>query len=115
MLFDVTRWRDLTGGRATFNRRIGNVIEPSYPPDGWDFFEYFRTGGYPVSIVVGDHDFVDFGIPLLTRWTAGLDNVKLAVIENAGHLIWIDQPGAFTQALRSALRLQPAVASGTSR
>jgi pimeloyl-ACP methyl ester carboxylesterase len=107
MLFDVTKWRHLTGGRATFNRRIGGVIEPTYPPDGWDFLAHFSRGGYPVTILVGDHDLVDFGTPLLSKWTAGLANVQLAVIENAGHLIWIDQPRAFTRGLRNALTERP--------
>ncbi len=104
MLFDVKKWRHLTGGRATFNRRIGDVITPTYPSDGWDFLVHFSRGRYPVTIMVGDHDFLDFGTALLTKWTAGLANVRLTVVENAGHLIWIDQQRAFTRELRSALK-----------
>ena len=104
MLYDVKKWRLLTGGRATFNRRIGDVITPTYPADGWDFFAHFARGGYPVTIIAGDHDFLDFGTPLLSKWTAGLANVDLRVIENAGHLIWIDQPRDFTRELRRALK-----------
>lgn len=106
MLFDVKKWRHLTGGRATFNRRVGGIIEPTYPAGGWDFFANFRQGGYPVTIMAGDHDFVDFGTPLLSKWTAGLANVQLKVIENAGHLIWIDQERAFSRELRSALKVR---------
>lgn len=115
MLFDVTKWRYLTGGRATFNRRVGGVIEPTYPPEGWDFFAHFRQGGYPVTILVGDHDLLDFGTPLLSKWTAGLDNVRLRVIENAGHLIWIDQQRALTRGLRSALKVPSPEASRAPR
>jgi proline iminopeptidase len=104
MLFDVKKWRQLTGGRATFNRRIGDVITPTYPAGGWDFFTDFARGAYPVTILVGDHDLVDFGVPLLSKWGDGITSVQLRVIENAGHLIWIDQPRAFTRTLRSALK-----------
>jgi proline iminopeptidase len=104
MLFDVKKWRQLTGGRATFNRRIGDVITPTYPAGGWDFFTHFASGVYPVTIVVGDHDLVDFGVPLLSKWTDGITGVQLRVIENAGHLIWIDQPRVFTRTLRGALK-----------
>jgi proline iminopeptidase len=110
MLHDVKKWPLLSGGRATFNRRIGDVITPTYPPDGWNFFEHFSRGGYPVTLIAGDHDFLDFGAPLLRKWTSGIAYVRLKIIENAGHLIWIDQQSAFTRAVRDAMQATDAPA-----
>jgi pimeloyl-ACP methyl ester carboxylesterase len=46
---------------------------------------------------------VDFGNPLLKKWTADVPRVSLSVLPRAGRLPWIDQPAALIEALRQHL------------
>jgi proline iminopeptidase len=99
MLYDVSRWPRLTGGRALFKGHVYELTSRTYPKSGWNYPEVFRSGSYPVSVIVGDHDFLDFGNHLMKRWLDGVPRVKVSVIEKAGHLLWIDQPELFTTEL----------------
>ena len=60
-------------------------------------------GAYPVGIVVGDHDFLDFGNPLLKKWVQGIPQIELRIVKNAGHLIWVDQPERVSEELHRLL------------
>lgn len=43
--------------------------------------------------VTGDHDF--FGMRAADDLAAGIPNARSAVLQDAGHFLWIDQPQAF--------------------
>ena len=58
----------------------------------------------PVTIIAGDHDFVDMGAVMHRRWAGPLANVHLVVIPNAGHNAWIDAPDEFRRLLLQGLR-----------
>jgi proline iminopeptidase len=92
MLSDVRNWRRLTGGRALFKGHVNQLTSKTYPASGWDYVHEFKQRSYPVGIVVGDHDFLDFGNPLLEKWVQGIPQIELRIVKNAGHLIWVDQP-----------------------
>jgi proline iminopeptidase len=101
MLYDVGKWPLLTGGRALFKGHVYELTSRTYPKSGWNYLEQFTSASYPVGVIVGDHDFLDFGNHLLKKWIASVPRVKLSVIENAGHIIWVDQPDRFaTELLR---------------
>lgn len=103
MLADVSKWRELEGGRALFKSQVGALTTKTYPASGWDYISEFARREYPVGIVVGDHDFVDMGTPLLSEWAKTVPRLKLSIIPGAGHLPWIDQPEGFREALRHHL------------
>jgi pimeloyl-ACP methyl ester carboxylesterase len=103
MLFDVGKWPLIMGGRALYKDRVFQLTENSYPKSGWDYIEEFKNQSYPVSIIVGDHDFLDFDNLLLKKWLTSSTRVKLSVIENAGHILWLDQPEKFANELVSHL------------
>lgn len=63
----------------------------------------FARRAYPVGIIVGDHDFVDMGTPLLSAWARAVPRLELAVLPDAGYLPWIDQPEAFRTLLQRHL------------
>jgi pimeloyl-ACP methyl ester carboxylesterase len=108
MLADVSRWRQMEGGRALFRGHVGALVSKTYPAGGWDYVGEFARSAYPVGIVVGDHD-LDMGGPLLSSWARTVPRLELTVIPDAGHLPWIDQPEAFRAALRRHLdRAEPA-------
>jgi proline iminopeptidase len=99
MLYDVSLWPRLTGGRALYKARVGELTEKTYPASGWNYIQEFSARQYPVGIIVGDHDFVDFGNGLLERWRREAPRVNVTIIRNAGHLLWIDQPETLAQAI----------------
>jgi proline iminopeptidase len=101
-LYNVDRWRSLEGGRVFYSAAAG-AAAGSTMPDGWDFMPALVEHPCTVTVIAGDHDFVDMGN---LRWSdvAGeLPNLKLRLLENAGHAPWIDRPVAFRTALRSGL------------
>jgi proline iminopeptidase len=104
MLSDVRNWKYMTGGGALYKGKVFQLTEASYPPSGWDYPQEFKRGIYPVSIIVAEHDWLDFGNNLVRKWVLGIPTVKLSTVKNAGHLIWIDQPAAFAEALSKHLK-----------
>jgi pimeloyl-ACP methyl ester carboxylesterase len=99
MLFDVGKWPLMMGGRALYKDRVFQLTENSYPKSGWDYIQEFKKQSYPVSIIVGDHDFLDFDNLLLKKWLIGSTRIKLSIIEKAGHVLWLDQPEKFANEL----------------
>ncbi len=104
MLYDVSKWPQLENGKALYKGQVYGLTERSYPKDGWDFIQEFSKRDYPITVIHGDHDWLDFEAAILKKWTAEVPRIRLDVIEDAGHLPWIDQPEKITKALRTALR-----------
>jgi proline iminopeptidase len=99
MLYDITRWPLLTGGRAMYRGHVGELTSKTYPPSGWNYIDEFKRQAYPIGIIVGDHDFIDFGNGIIKKWTQGIPQIELTIVEKAGHLLWIDQPDALAREL----------------
>lgn len=103
MLYDVTKWPQLKGGGALYKGKVFALTANTYPSEGWNYIKTLKSAEYPVHIIVGDHDFLDFEGKLLQSWTSDLTNVDFTMVEKAGHMIWIDQPDAFTETFKQAL------------
>lgn len=103
MLYDVGKWPQLTGGRALYKGHVFSLTTETYPKSGWDFLDDFKKQPYPISIIIGDHDFLDFKNLLVKKWVRDVPRIKLSVIKSAGHLIWLDQPQKFKAALQGHL------------
>ena len=103
MLYDINKWSELKGGRSLYKGNVFSLTEASYPGNGWNYIEDFKDVSYPISILSGDHDFLDFGNKLATNWVIETPHIHLDIVKNAGHLIWIDQPEVFTKLLRNHL------------
>lgn len=104
MLYDISKWPEIMGGRALFKGNVFELTARTYPASGWDYIQEFQKQAYPVSIIVGDHDFLDFNNYLVKEWVNEVSKIQLTVIENAGHLLWLDQPNAFTKQLAMQLK-----------
>jgi pimeloyl-ACP methyl ester carboxylesterase len=103
-LYDVSKWRQLRGGMAFYNSRAGSAASKTMPQT-YDFTGALRNRPCPTSVIIGDHDFSDMGARVIRRQLAGVPRVDLTVIRNAGHTLWVDQPGAFAAAVERALAL----------
>lgn len=103
MLFDVEKWPKLTGGRSLYQGHVYGLTEETYPEEGWDYISGFKEQAYPINFIGASHDFLDFGNGLIRKWAEEIDRANLQVVDEAGHITWIDQPKAFERALRRAL------------
>ena len=104
MLYDIGKWSLLTGGQATYKSQVFQLTAQTYPKSGWNYLQEFKSGTYPVNIIIGDHDFLDFGNNLIKKWVAGIPQIKLTTIKNAGHIPWLDQPDVFVRELSQHLK-----------
>ena len=92
------------GGRAMYKANVFELTARTYPPSGWNYVQEFKKRTYKVNIIAGDHDFLDFGNALLKKWASEDPRIKLTIIQDAGHLIWVDQPTTFTTQLANDLK-----------
>ena len=102
-IYHVERWREIKGGMAFFNEEVGAAVNEDAPEGGWNLMEELQKLDIPITVILGDHDLVDFGAKIWRDLIEDLPNGKLVVLEQAGHLPWIDQPDRFRSALQSAL------------
>lgn len=62
-----------------------------------------RTIAAPTLVVVGEDDFIT-GMPCAQTLVDGLPDARLALIPDAGHFVYVEQPAAFRAALTDFLR-----------
>jgi proline iminopeptidase len=110
MLYNIARWPLLTGGRGMYRSNVGPLTEKTYPTSGWDYFDEFKRRTYHVGIIVGDHDFIDFGNGIIKKWTQDNPRIKLTIVEKAGHMLWIDQPGVLAEEISRHLQVSGSAA-----
>lgn len=104
MLYDASKAPQLLGGRAMYKAHVFTLTANTYPASGWNYINEFGKHSYPVTIILGDHDFLDFGAVLAKKWTSEVPRIKFHLVQKAGHLLWIDQPEAFLKQLAAALK-----------
>jgi len=102
-LYNISRWREIGGGGPYYNARTDELTSQTMP-SGWDYYKNFRESKTPVSVILGDHDFLDMGATITKKQTEGIPNAEVVVIKNAGHQIWTDQPESFRAQFEKALK-----------
>ncbi len=104
-IFHVDRWRQMReGGRGVFYSGKAAEATISSMPEHWDFTNALMAHPYPITVIVGDHDYADLNSGLNRRIMAALPNVEVLTIKDAGHCAWIDDPQLFRGFLDKALR-----------
>lgn len=101
-LYHVERWQQFQGGGVYYNGKVDDAIGNSLP-SSYNILPTLKAHPVPVSIIQGDHDYVDPAASLWAANTRGMSNVHIYVIKDASHYSWIDDPTGFTQDLQSAL------------
>lgn len=101
-VYHVERWREMKGGQAYFNEKSGAAAAKTLPA-AWDFTPGLAASQCPISVILGDHDIVDFGGAMHRKWMSDLPNARLAILKAAGHNVWIDAPEDFQHALWTSI------------
>lgn len=103
MIYAVGKANEVMGGRALYKANVFELTAKTYPAGGWNYIAAFKEQAWPVSIITGDHDFLDFGAGIVKKWAAEEPRIKVNIIKKAGHIIWIDQPDEFEKQLTAHL------------
>jgi pimeloyl-ACP methyl ester carboxylesterase len=105
-MFRVERWREMEGGEIYYSGAAGGRLAET-APRSWDLPAALGARAVPITVIQGDHDYVE---PSATSWTALKASgsplgrcVHVAVIRDAGHASWMDDPKAFAAALEQGL------------
>ena len=98
-MYRVDRWRQL----RTFYSASAGAAAGRTVPQTYDYTPAIAAHRCRVWVLIGDHDYVDYGLPEHRRWTAAVPNARLAVFRNAGHALWLDDPASFRRTLLEAL------------
>jgi pimeloyl-ACP methyl ester carboxylesterase len=103
-LYHVERWRELRGVSHFFNSQAADATKDLFSTR-YDFLGAIRSNTQvAITIIVGTHDFCDFGGQMYRALFAKDEHIKVTVIEKAGHMPWIDDREAFRDALRHGLK-----------
>ena len=124
-IYDLSKWRQITGGMALFNSRSMRLIGGS-APEPFDYTNSLRKADIPITAIVGDHDFGNFNalgyeklykkvidptakevpeniFPTWYEYQSELPNLEVYSVQKAGHNPWIDQPEEVQRLLLQAL------------
>lgn len=99
-LHDVKNWRKVES--SFFHQVRSSSIAASTGPQEWDFVPVMKKTGVPVTVIHGDDDYLP--LPMQQEWTGDVPGVKLLIMENTGHLCWIDKPQEFSEFLLKSLK-----------
>lgn len=102
-LFHVERWTELAGGGVFHNAAVGDAVRSGFPAE-YDFIPELQAHSHAVTVLVGDHDFVDPGGEHARAAVGG--SLGAFVVPRAGHSLWIDQPAQFAELTTRALAPQ---------
>jgi len=87
-------------GRAYYKGEaavMGNTVN-------WNYDYRSMMNNTKTTVINGAYDFLDFNGDNLKTLLDGFPNIRLVIIPNAGHSIWIDNPKLFKQNLLTALK-----------
>lgn len=105
VLFDVGLWQQVRGGSVFYSAEAAQRSGASmYIEGGWDFPAGWREHDFPVTVIVGDHDYSDWQGRMNRHWFEDAQNVDVVVLPEAGHNAWLDRPAAFRKSLAEAMR-----------
>lgn len=102
-VYDPSHWRSFVGGQALYNQAAANKVLPTMP-DEWNFEPVLARLPQPVDVIIGSHDYVDWGAEY---WSALSNkkgsNVRIQLIDKAGHTGWYEKAEAYHEIVRDAL------------
>lgn len=101
-MINIADWKKFQGGRIYYNSLVDNAVGGSIP-DTYDIRPTLNKYPVPITIIQGEKDYID---PSANYWTSIFSNfefVKLMVVKNASHYIWLDDKSKFDESLKYAI------------
>lgn len=99
-LHHVKHWRTMRS--AFFYQSAAAARAAASGPVEWDFRPDLAKAHFTVTLLHGDDDYLP--LDYHRQSIQEIPNVTLKVINDAGHLCWIDRPEEFSHLLKEALR-----------
>ncbi|MGL5888743.1 MAG: hypothetical protein ACRC3B_02590, partial [Bacteroidia bacterium] len=101
-IYKMQNWRNMKGGRAYYKQSAAVMAESV----NWvyDYRRDLNENG-KVTIIMGDHDFLDFYSENHKKILKGYTAVRLVTIKDAGHNIWTDDLKGFQSELKKSLAI----------
>lgn len=101
-IFHVERFNLMRGGKAYYSGYAANMIVPTV---NWkyDYRKALSDNG-KTTLIQGDRDFIDFDAAEHFKLLKDFPKVRIKLIKNAGHGIWIDAPLEFRKTVDAALQ-----------
>lgn len=100
-LYHVEKWRECY---VFHNRKVEDAVGNSMP-EHFDIRPTFERNPISINVIQGDHDYLD---PSAKSWQQLAEEnhlVQIAVINEAGHDSWIDNPTDFQRQFAHSLAL----------
>lgn len=99
-IYRMQNWRHIQGGR-TYYKQSASVMANTV---NWNYdYRKLLNEIEKTTVIMGDHDFIDFNGEKHIRQLQDYPNVHVEVVEKAGHNIWTDNPADFRNMLHKAL------------
>lgn len=99
-LYHAERWRDARGLGAFVNVEAGKKAGSTLPTS-WDLRSALSKVDGPITVILGDHDFVAPSVAL--ELFGRLPDCEVVVVPRAGHYVWVDQSERFRSEVSRAL------------
>ncbi|MDN5727379.1 MAG: alpha/beta hydrolase [Propionibacteriales bacterium] len=98
-------WRTIRWpGRTWYRTEVADLSDRGVP-ESFDFTPELSGHARPVTVIIGDTDYIDFGAEAWQDIAAITPNVTLRIIDQCGHNPWYDRPEAFRDELLTAVGL----------
>jgi proline iminopeptidase len=102
-VYHVDRWRETRGVNHFFNVGAARACKDLFSTE-YDFMDALHGNrNVPITVIEGTHDACDFGGRMYISLFAKDPHVKVFVLKNASHLMWIDDRKGFRDALHQGL------------
>ena len=99
-IFDIQKHDLVKGGRA-FYKGEASVMSDTV---NWKYdYRTVLSDNGKTTLIQGDHDFLDFYAEEHSKLLKDYPSIKIDLVRNAGHNIWIDRPSEFKRLLRAGL------------
>jgi len=101
-MINIADWKKFHGGRVYYNPLVDNAVGESIP-DTYDIRPTLIKDPVPITVIQGEKDYID---PSAHYWASIFSNyefVKLVVVKNASHYIWLDDKSKFEKSLKYAI------------
>ena len=95
----------MQGGQVFYDGDVAGAVlsDPAYETHQAAFWPALQAFRGPIRVVMGTCDYVDAGPAVWPHVVSRLHDASLAVVDGAGHSLWMDRPDAFVAAARAAL------------